>query len=138
MDIFSKFLASKINLNYPRENDIDMDDIIKKIKYIQRFWRKRKVKKYVKENGNEEKKEMKKMVLNNFIDKSGYQSKKILGMFHNMLEQFFIENNKKYNNKDTNINKTFYYIQKLIMEDLSSFEKNELYRDYINKIIYKK
>ena len=138
LDIFSKFLASKINLNYPRENDIDMDDIIKKIKYIQRFWRKRKVKKYVKENGNEEKKEMKKMVLNNFIDKSGYQSKKILGMFHNMLEQFFIENNKKYNNKDTNINKTFYYIQKLIMEDLSSFEKNELYRDYINKIIYKK
>ena len=52
-------------------------------------------------------------------------------MFHNMLEQFFIENNKKYNNKDTNINKTFYYIQKLIMEDLSSFEKNELYRDYM-------
>ena len=137
LDDFSKFLASKINLNYPIENDIDIDDIINKAKIIQRYWRKRKVIKYIKENESEEKKEMKKMIINNYIYNSGFQSQKILGMFHNMLEEFSHESKKSLNN-DNNLAKTFYYIQKLIMKDLSSFEKNELYRDYINNIINKK
>ena len=45
---FSKLLASKINLNYPQENDIDFDNYVSKAKIIQRKWRKRKVNKYLK------------------------------------------------------------------------------------------
>ena len=135
----SRFLASKIKLNFPQESDIAIDNVVNKAKIIQRYWRKRKIQKYLKKIKNEEEKEMKKMVVNNYIDKSGFKTKKILGLFHNMLEQFCLENRNKSNiNSENNINKTFYYVQKLIMKDLTTFEKNELYKDYINKIIYKK
>ena len=140
LDEFSKFLSSKIILNYPRESDIDMDEVVNKTKIIQRFWRKKKIKKYLEglKNDNEEK-ELKKMIINNYIEKSGVKTKRILGLFHNTLENFcLIDTNVRYSSNDNNIFKSLYYVQKLIMKDLTSFEKNELYKDYINKVIYKK
>ena len=141
LDDLSIFLSSKIKSNYPRETDISIDNVVKKTKIIQRFWRKRKIKNYIKQKntGIEEEKEIKKMIVNDYIDKSGFKTKKILGLFHNMLENFCDTSiSNIYNIGEDNNNKTFYYIQKLIMKDLTSFERNELFKDYINKVIFKK
>ena len=68
LDEYSKFLADKININYPNESDIICDDFINKTKIIQRNWRKIKIKKYMEINKYEEEKEIKKMVMNNYIN----------------------------------------------------------------------
>ena len=137
LDDYSKFLAGKINLNYPIENDIIVDDFVNKTKIIQRNWRKLKVMKYLEKNKFEEGKEIKKMVINNYIEKAGYKIKKFFGMFHNLVEQFtLLENKNDFNMVDNNINKCFYFVKKIITNNLSNFEKNELYKDYINKVIY--
>ena len=138
LEQLSKFLSSKIVLNYPKEIDISMDNVVNKTKIIQRFWRKRKIKKYLEKIRNVEEKELKKMIVNNYIEKSGYKTKKLLGLFHNMVDNFCARENTKFNMNDNNVFKSFYYVQKIIMKDLTSFEKNELYKDYINKVIYKK
>lgn len=138
LEQLSKFLSTKIVLNYPKEIDISMDNVVNKTKIIQRFWRKRKIKKYLEKNRNSEEKELKKMIVNNYIEKSGFKTKKLLGLFHNMVNNFCVRENNKFNMNDNNIFKSFYYVQKIIMKDLTSFEKNELYKDYINKVIYKK
>ena len=138
LEQLSKFLSSKIVLNYPKEIDISMDNVVNKTKIIQRFWRKRKIKKYLEKIRNAEEKELKKMIVNNYIEKSGYKTKKLLGLFHNMVDNFCVRENNKFNMNDNNVFKSFYYVQKIIMKDLTSFEKNELYKDYINKVIYKK
>jgi len=137
LDDYSKFLAGKINLNYPIENDIIVDDFVNKTKIIQRNWRKLKVMKYLEKNKFEEGKEIKKMVINNYIEKAGYKIKKFFGLFHNLIEQFtLLDNINDFNLNENNINKCFYFVQKIITNNLSSFEKNELYRNYINKVIY--
>lgn len=138
LEQLSKFLSAKIVLNYPKEIDISMDNVVNKTKIIQRFWRKRKIKKYLEKSRNLEEKELKQMIVNNYIEKSGFRTKKLLGLFHNMVENFCIRENNKFNMNDNNVFKSFYYVQKIIMRDLTSFEKNELYKDYINKVIYKK
>ena len=137
LDDYSKFLAGKINLNFPIENDISVDDFVNKTKIIQRKWRQIKVIKYLEKNKFEENKEIKKMVINNYIEKAGYKIKKFFGMFHNLVEQFtLLENKNDFNMVDNNINKCFYFVKKIITNNLSNFEKNELYKDYINKVIY--
>ena len=137
LDDYSKFLAGKINLNFPIENDISVDDFVNKTKIIQRKWRQIKVMKYLEKNKFEENKEIKKMVINNYIEKAGYKIKKFFGMFHNLVEQFtLLENKNDFNMVDNNINKCFYFVKKIITNNLSNFEKNELYKDYINKVIY--
>ena len=137
LDDYSKFLAGKINLNFPIENDISVDDFVNKTKIIQRKWRQIKVMKYLEKNKFEENKEIKKMVINNYIEKAGYKIKKFFGLFHNLVEQFtLLENKNDFNMVDNNINKCFYFVKKIITNNLSNFEKNELYKDYINKVIY--
>lgn len=137
LDDYSKFLAGKINLNFPIENDISVDDFVNKTKKIQRKWRQIKVMKYLEKNKFEENKEIKKMVINNYIEKAGYKIKKFFGMFHNLVEQFtLLENKNDFNMVDNNINKCFYFVKQIITNNLSNFEKNELYKDYINKVIY--
>ena len=137
LDDYSKFLAGKINLNFPIENDISVDDFVNKTKIIQRKWRQIKVMKYLEKNKFEENKEIKKMVINNYIEKAGYKIKKFFGMFHNLVEQFtLLENKNDFNMVDNNINKCFYFVKQIITNNLSNFEKNELYKDYINKVIY--
>ena len=77
------------------------------------------------------------MIINSYIEKTGYQIKKFLGTFHNLIEQFtLLDNNNNFNINENNINKSFYFMKKIITKNLSSYEKNELYRDYINKVIY--
>ena len=137
LDDYSKFLSERININYPTEPDIKCDDFVNKTKIIQRTWRKIKVMKYIETNKFEEKKEFKKMVLNNYIKGAGYKIKKLFGLFNNVIEQFnLLDNKEDFNVVENNINKCFYFMQKIIGNNLNNFEKNELYRDYINKIIY--
>ena len=137
MDDYSKFLAQKINLDYPIENDILVDDFVNKTKIIQRSWRKLKVIKYLEKNKFAEQNEIKKMVINNYIEKAGYKIKKFFGLFHNLIEQFTLLDNKDdFNVIENNINKCFYFTKKILNNNLNNFEKNELYRDYINKVIY--
>ena len=61
LDDYSKFLAEKIDVNYPKESDVICDDFINKTKIIQRNWRKLKVIKYLENKKFDEGKEMKKM-----------------------------------------------------------------------------
>ena len=137
LDDYSKFLAEKIDVNYPKESDVICDDFINKTKIIQRNWRKLKVIKYLENKKFDEGKEMKKMIINSYIEKTGYQIKKFFGTFHNLIEQFtLLDNNNNFNIIENNINKSFYFMKKIITNNLSSYEKNELYRDYINKVIY--
>ena len=135
---YSKFLATKINLNYPNETDIVVDDFVNKTKIIQRNWRKLKVEKFLEKNKLDKEKEIKNMIINNYIEKAGYKIKKFFGLCHNLIEQFILLDNKDdFNINKSNINRCFNYLVKILTNNLSNYEKNELYRDYINKVIYK-
>ena len=135
---YSKFLETKINLNYPNETDIVVDDFVNKTKIIQRNWRKLKVEKFLEKNKLDKEKEIKNMIINNYIEKAGYKIKKFFGLFHNLIEQFILLDNKDcFDINKNNINKCFNFLAKIITNNLSNYEKNELYRDYINKVIYK-
>ena len=135
---YSKFLASKIKINYPNESDIIVDDFVNKTKIIQRNWRKLKVEKYIEKNRFDKEKEIKNMIISNYIEKAGYKIKKFFGLFHNLIEQFILLDNKDdFNINKSNINRCFNFLVKILTNNLSNYEKNELYRDYINKVIYK-
>ena len=138
LDDYSKFLITKINFsNYPKEIDIVCDDMVNKIKIIQRNWRKIKVEKFLERKKLIEENEMKKIVMNNYIEKAGYQTKKFFGIFHNLIEQFtFMERKNDFSKKENNLNKSFYLVKKIMTKNLTNFEKNELYKDYINKVIF--
>ena len=136
---YSKFLATKINLNYPNETDIVVDDFVNKTKIIQRNWRKLKVEKFLEKNKLDKEKEIKNMIINNYIEKAGYKIKKFFGLFHNLIEQFNLLDSKDiFSVMENNINKCFYLTKKIITKKLTYFEKSELYKDYINKVIYNK
>ena len=126
---YSKFISSKITVDFPQENDIIVDSSIKCVKKIQRKWRKRKIEKYFEDNKKNEINELKHMIVNKYIEKSGYKIKKIIGLFNTIVENF--DNI----NKQPDINEVFYQIQKLINNKLTDYEKNVLYKQYINNII---
>ena len=138
LDDYSKFLISNISLNYPKESDAVLcNDFVNKTKIIQRNWRKIKVEKFLEIKKLNEVNEMKKFVINEYIEKAGYQTKKFFGIFHNLLEQFTsLEKKDDLNPKENNLNKCFYFLKKIMNKNLSTFEKNELYKDYINKVIF--
>ena len=131
-------MISNISLNYPKESDAVLcNDFVNKTKIIQRNWRKIKVEKFLEIKKLNEVNEMKKFVINDYIEKAGYQTKKFFGIFHNLLEQFTsIEKKDDLNPKENNLNKCFYFLKKIMNKNLSTFEKNELYKDYINKVIF--
>ena len=129
LENYSKFLVNNIKIDYPINNDIIQDKFVNKIKLIQRFWRRRKIKKYIK--NNDENFELKKFIVNDYMIQSGYKSKKITGLFNKMVENF--GNISAY---DNDLNEMFYNIGKIINKNLANNEKNLLYKDYINKIIY--
>jgi hypothetical protein len=116
-----------------KENKPNNDDkIIKATIIIQRSWRKSKIEKYLINNFIEEEDELRKMMLNNMIDKSKNKEIKIIDIFNNVINSF----KQIYKNIDE-VEKVFYYIQKIIQRKLNVYEKNLLYKEYINKIIYK-
>ena len=126
---YSKYISSKIKVDFPQEHDIVVDPSIKCVKKIQRAWRKTKIEKYLKKNKKTEVNELKHMIVNKYIKKSGYKVKKILGLFNTIVENF--DNI----NRQPDINELFYQIQKLIHNKLTEYEKNLLYKEFINSII---
>ena len=127
---YSKYISSKIKVDFPQEHDIVVDPSIKCIKKIQRKWRERKIEKYLEKNKKNEKIELKQMIVNKYIKKSGYKIKKILGLFNTIVENF--DNI----NKQPDINELFYRIQKIIHNKLTEYEKNLLYKEFINNVIF--
>ena len=123
----SEILSNYSSVDYPKEYDINMDNYINSVKIIQRFWRKYKIKQII--GKNEEIHELKKIVVNRYITRAGFKMKKIIGLFNSMIEDF---NNIK--NSD-DINRMFYYLKNLIKRDLTTYEKNLIYKDFINNFI---
>ena len=123
----SELLSNYSFINYPKEYDINIDTYIKSVKAIQRAWRKKKVKQFL--GGNEEIHELKKIMVNKYITKVGYKMKKIFGLFHSMIEDF----NNIENSDD--INRMFYYVKNLIKRDLTIYEKNLIYKEFINNFL---
>ena len=132
LDEYSNFFSDKINIDYPKEKDVFFDKVVNCTKIIQRMWRKRKIKKHLELSDKNEDEELKKMVVNKYIKKSGYKIKKILGLFNSLVEEFHDLDN------DEEINEMFYQIQNIIKKKLTTYEKNALYKEYINTIIYSK
>jgi hypothetical protein len=129
LDDYSKFLSSLIKVDFPEEHDIVVDPTIKCIKKIQRKWRKKKIEKYLEKNKKNENNELKQMIVNKYIKKSGYKIKKILGLFNTIVENFDNIHRQSDNNE------LFYQIQKLINNKLTEYEKNILYKEFINNVI---
>ena len=127
---YSKYISSRIKVDFPQEQDRVFDPSVKYVKKIQRKWRKRKIEKYLKKNKKSEINELKSMIFNKYIHKSGNGVKKIIGLFNTILEKF------DRINKQSDINEMFYQIQKLIHNKLTNYEKNLLYKDYINSVIF--
>ena len=138
LDDYTKFLITKINFNtYPKETELVNDDLVNRTNIIQRNWRKIKIEKFLEKKKLTEEYELKKMVMNNYIEKAGYQTKKFFGIFHNLIEQFtFMEEKNNVNTKENNLNKSFYLVNKIMKNNLTNCEKNKLYKDYINKVIF--
>ena len=126
---YSKYISSIIKVDYPQEQDIVVDPSLKCVKKIQRKWRKRKVEKYMNKHKKNEINELKSMILNKYIQKSGNGVKKIIGLFNTILENF--DNI----NKQPDTNEMFYLLQNLIHNKLTKYEKNLLYKEYINSVI---
>ena len=126
----SKFLSNYSFIDYPKEYDINIDTYIKSVKTIQRAWRKKKLKQFL--GRNEEIHELKKIIVNKCISKVGYKMKKIFGLFHSMIEDF----NNIENSDD--INRMFYYVKNLIKRDLTVYEKNLIYKEFINNFLHLK
>ena len=119
---FSSFIANKIKSEYRMEKNEESP-----IKKIQRVWRHKRIKSYTK-NENEE---LKKMVYNNFLMKSGYKIRRLLEIFHSLITNF-----KECHNNCDDIDKIFLKLQKIINRNLTADEKNLLYKEYINSVIY--
>ena len=130
---YSKFLVSKIKINSPeiQINHNDLDKVVNSAKIIQRRWRKKKVKNYLGEKN--ETQELKKMIINNYIQKNGYKVKKVIGLFNSLVEDF---ENLCVTNKD--MSNMIYYISKIVNKSLTNFEEHLLYKDFINNIILMK
>ena len=132
---YSKYLASKINVNYPEAIEInhsELDNVVYSAKIIQRYWRKKKVTKFLK-NKNTESHELKKMVVNNYIKSGGYKVKKIIGLFNSLVENF-----ATLSYYDNDLNEMFHYTAKIINNNLTKYEQHLLYKNYINDIVLEK
>ena len=139
---YSSFLSENITLDYPETEDIDhskLDKVVNCTKMIQRKWREFTMRTYLSNNSNnssntssskDEIHEIKKMVLNTYIHRTGFKVKKIIGLFNSTCEAFSDIVN------DTEMNEMMYNIIKLIKGKLTKCEKHLLYKQYINNIIF--
>lgn len=128
---YSKYLADNITVDYPEQSDIDhskLDKVVNCTKTIQRAWRRSKIKKFIGKKNNETH-EIKKMVVTGFIRNTGFKAKRILGLFNSTVEAFELISN------DIDTNEMFNNVIKLIKGTMTEYEKNILYKDYINKVI---
>ena len=89
LEKYSKYLINNIAIDFPEETDInDIDTTVKYIKIIKRNWREKKIKNYFLKDIIKEKVELKKMIINKYIKKSGYKTRKITGMFNTIIDNF--------------------------------------------------
>ena len=130
LDVYSKFLCEQINIDFPQEDDVNIDKMVNSAKKIQRMWRKKKIEKSIGKKGEEN--ELKKMVINKYIRNAGFKVKKIIGLFNTLVEDFNNIGNEH------EMEEMFYNIQQIIKRKLTPYEKNNLYKKYINSIIYLK
>ena len=127
---FTKYLISYMKIDYPSENEINDDKYINAVRKIQRVWREKKIRKFLGNNLKEN--EIKKMVVNRKINKIGFKMKKILSLFNSIVQDFTeLEGND-------NLNEMFYLIKKIVNGEENSYEKNKLFKEYINNVIYLK
>jgi hypothetical protein len=132
---YSKYLTSIIDINYPEAIEInhsELDNVVYSAKIIQRYWRKKKVTKFLKKK-NTESHELKKMVVNNYIQRGGYKVKKIIGLFNSLVENF-----ATLSYYDNDLNEMFHYTAKIINNNLTKYEQHLLYKNYINNIVLEK
>ena len=134
LDNYSLFLAKNINTNNleSKENNINDKKIMSTI-IIQRKWRKQKIEKYLTNNFIEEETELKKMLINNIIQKPNFINNQIIDIFKTIINK-----SKLFDNNSDDLDKIFYQIQKIIKRNLTINEKNLLYKEYINKVICNK
>ena len=130
LDFYSKFLCEQINIDFPQEDDVNIDKMVNSAKKIQRMWRKKKIEKHIGKKNEEN--ELKKMVINKYVRNAGFKIKKIFGLFNSLVEDFNNIGNEQ------EMEEMFYNIQKIIKRKLTPYEKNNLYKEYINTIIYSK
>jgi len=134
MTQYSSFLIDKIlildenkNNDNNNENIINIDLKEKSAKIIQRKWRNNLIKKNIQNKGNTNiNYELRKMVVNDFIEKKKNKIKNIIHELNNILNSYSILNIKKHFFKE---------IIKLI-KGINDQEKYYYYKDYINKIIF--
>ena len=116
-----------------KKNNENIDKTANAAIVIQRRWRKSKIDKYFINNFIEEEDELRKMLLNKIIYNPKCKNIKIIDIFNSVINNFKLV----YKNVDE-VEKIFYYIQKIIQRKLNVYERNLLYKEYINKIIYNK
>ena len=116
-----------------KKSNESIDKVTNAAIVIQRRWRKSKIEKYFINNFIEEENELRKMLLNKIIANPKCKNIKVNDIFNSVINNFKMV----YKNADE-VEKIFYYIQKIIQRKLNVYEKNLLYKEYINKIIYNK
>ena len=134
IDNYSSFLASNITTDYTsKDNNLEKDKMLNAAIKIQRKWRKKKFETYLINNFGEENEELKKMLINEGIQNSKNKDDNNIELINNIINNYYLI----YNNIE-DIDKMFFNIQAIIQRKLTVNEKNILYKDYINKIIFKK
>ena len=127
---FTKYLISNMKIDYPYENEIKDDKYINSVRKIQRIWREKRIDKFLGNNLKEN--EIKKMVVNRNINKIGFKMKKLIALFNSLVQDFKeIEENE-------DLNEMFYLIKKIVNREENSLEKNNLFRGYLNNLMYLK
>ena len=134
--IYHFFLADNIknnNNSNSKQNKIKNNKMNEATIIIQKIWRKIKIEKYLINNFMEEDFELKKMLINDYLQISKIRNNKIIDIFYSI-----INNCKLIYNNIEDIDKIFDKIQKVIQRKLTINEENLLYKEYINKVICNK
>ena len=103
--------------------NIETDMKVKKVINIQRKWREFKVKQIASNTKMNLNNELKKMLINNFIEKEGFGIRKIIGMLNTSVDSF-----AQLKTKDALMVK----LKCINNKELSNDEKNAMYKNYIN------
>ena len=135
MNSYSSFLCDKILQSDNKKciSDDNEDEIIdnkeKSVMIIQRKWRDYKLKKYLKNKKNKNiNNELRKLIVDNFIEKEGFGIRKVIGNLNLSLENFINLKHKNHFIKE---------VKKGIIGFNKKKEKYKYYKEYINSIILK-
>lgn len=119
----TKMIPSSSSSKQVHQTNIETDTKVKKVIYIQRKWREFKVKQIASNMKMNLNNELKKMLINNFIEKEGFGIRKIIGMLNTSVESF-----AQLKTKDALMLK----LKCINNKELSNDEKSAMYKNYIN------